>query len=150
MCVCAQHPSLYTGVAPKGRSLYLGHHHAPALVQQVQTPTPVVQTLKLGILLKASYAICPNRKITHIIYEGFKVRFDSPPPTRRISNFLAPMRGPNVGRPFDVPLASHRGLKLESAHQVLDFELVGIPPIKINSSKFLKFSTLTIASFFPC
>ncbi|GBL92394.1 hypothetical protein AVEN_174688-1 [Araneus ventricosus] len=93
---------------------------------------------KLGIHLKTSYVICPkpvffthfNRKITHVIHVGSKVRYRSssitpiPPPTRRISDFLALSRDLNVVRSFDVPLASHWGLKLESAHEVLDFEFV--------------------------
>ncbi|GBO00240.1 hypothetical protein AVEN_13082-1 [Araneus ventricosus] len=46
-------------------------------------------------------------------------------PTRgfRVS-FPASTRGPNVGRSLVLPLASHRGPKLESADEVLDFENV--------------------------
>ncbi|GBO18165.1 hypothetical protein AVEN_169335-1 [Araneus ventricosus] len=38
-------------------------------------------------------------------------------------SFLALTRGPKVGRSFVLSLASHRGPKLESADDVLDFEI---------------------------
>ncbi|GBL84132.1 hypothetical protein AVEN_161038-1 [Araneus ventricosus] len=38
-------------------------------------------------------------------------------PTLWITDFLASSWGPNLGRSFDVPLASHPGPKLESAHE---------------------------------
>ncbi|GBO43874.1 hypothetical protein AVEN_241468-1, partial [Araneus ventricosus] len=59
-------------------------------------------------------------------------------------------RGPNVGRSFALPLPSHRGLKLESADGVLDFEFVEIPPLSIMCSKFHRLSTLTIGLSFAC
>ncbi|GBM69038.1 hypothetical protein AVEN_236144-1 [Araneus ventricosus] len=65
-------------------------------------------------------------------------------------SFLASTRGPNVGRSFVFPLASHRGPKLESADEVLDFEFIGTPPLPIIGSKFHRFSTLTIGFSFPC
>ncbi|GBN85129.1 hypothetical protein AVEN_27673-1 [Araneus ventricosus] len=52
-----------------------------------------------------------------------------PPPIRRISDFLASSRDLNLGRPFDLAATLARGSKLESAHEVLDFEFVGIPSI---------------------
>ncbi|GBM82831.1 hypothetical protein AVEN_180918-1 [Araneus ventricosus] len=48
-------------------------------------------------------------------------------PTRRISDFLASSRGFNLGRPFDLAATLARGSNLESTHEVLDFEFVGIP-----------------------
>ncbi|GBM00039.1 hypothetical protein AVEN_53623-1 [Araneus ventricosus] len=69
---------------------------------------------------------------------------------RRISDFLASSRGPNLGRSFDVPLPSHRGPKLESAHEVLDFEFVGIPALPFRYANFHQFLKLSIAFSFPC
>ncbi|GBL91342.1 hypothetical protein AVEN_203493-1 [Araneus ventricosus] len=71
-------------------------------------------------------------------------------PTRRISNFLASSRGHSLGRFFDMPLPSHRGPKLESAHEVLDFEFVGIPALPFRYANFHLFLKLTIAFSFPC
>ncbi|GBM82419.1 hypothetical protein AVEN_125855-1 [Araneus ventricosus] len=73
--------------------------------------------------------------------------FDPPisPHTRRISDFLASSRGPNLGRSFDVPLPSHQGPKLESAHEELDFEIVGIPALPF---RFLLFA-FRICFFLP-
>ncbi|GBO26840.1 hypothetical protein AVEN_12127-1 [Araneus ventricosus] len=85
----------------------------------------------------------------HVIHGGSKVRYrrSSIPnfsfPTRRISDFPASLRGPNLGRSFDVPLSSHRGLKLESAHQVLDFEIVEIPALPFGYEYFHRFLKLT-------
>ncbi|GBM31274.1 hypothetical protein AVEN_91276-1 [Araneus ventricosus] len=69
----------------------------------------------------------------HVIHGSSKVRYHcssipySSSPTRLISDFLTSTRGPNLGISFDEPLPSHRGPKLESAYEVLDFEFVGIP-----------------------
>ncbi|GBN70848.1 hypothetical protein AVEN_189018-1 [Araneus ventricosus] len=57
---------------------------------------------------------------------------DSPSPGVILVSFLASTEGPNVGRSFVLPLRSHRGPKLESADEVLDFEFVGIPPSPIH------------------
>ncbi|GBN00328.1 hypothetical protein AVEN_187131-1 [Araneus ventricosus] len=91
-----------------------------------------------------------------VIHVGSKVRYRSSPippipplSTRRISDFLPSSRGPNLGKPFDVPLASYRGLKLESTHEVMDFELFGIPPLKIISPKFHMFFDLGDCFFLP-
>ncbi|GBN32910.1 hypothetical protein AVEN_250286-1 [Araneus ventricosus] len=85
---------------------------------------------------RLSYTICPKTGSFHLLVEifgkaftdvpkvcpetRFKVaEFYLPPPLHphgrfRIS-FLVSTRAPNVGRSFDLPLPSHRGLKLESA-----------------------------------
>ncbi|GBM66351.1 hypothetical protein AVEN_69099-1 [Araneus ventricosus] len=79
--------------------------------------------------------------------------FDPPyfsSPTRRISDFLTSSRGPNVGGYFYVPLPSHRGPTLELAHEVLDFEFVGIPALPFRYANFHRFLKLTIAFSFPC
>ncbi|GBM60529.1 hypothetical protein AVEN_4388-1, partial [Araneus ventricosus] len=52
------------------------------------------------------------------------------PPTQRIPNFQPSKRGPNLVRSFDVPPTLVRGSKLESAHEVPDFDFVGIPASK--------------------
>ncbi|GBL96971.1 hypothetical protein AVEN_182547-1 [Araneus ventricosus] len=101
----------------------------------------------------------------HAIHEGSKVRattalrfplpslFDLPHfslHTRRISDFLASSRGPNLGRSFDVPLPSQRGHKSESEHEVLDFEFVGIPALQFRYGNFHRFLKQKIAFSFPC
>ncbi|GBN30373.1 hypothetical protein AVEN_209106-1 [Araneus ventricosus] len=77
----------------------------------------------------------------HVVHGGSNVCFETrfkvaefyPPPLHlrgkfRVS-FLPSTRGLNVSISFDLPLPSNRGPKLESAHEVLDFEFVGIPAL---------------------
>ncbi|GBL85727.1 hypothetical protein AVEN_193176-1 [Araneus ventricosus] len=71
-----------------------------------------------------------------------------PPRTRMISDFLASSRGLNQGRPVHLAATLARGSKLESAHEMLDFEFVGIPSSP--NHLFRRFSTLTIAFSSPC
>ncbi|GBN90242.1 hypothetical protein AVEN_41542-1 [Araneus ventricosus] len=109
------------------------------------------------------FSIRSSRKMRHVIHGGSKVCFEtrfevaefypSPPlPLRgrfRVS-FLPSKRGLNVGICFDVPLPSLRGPKLESAHEVLDFEFVGIPALSFRYPNFHRFLKLTIAFSLPC
>ncbi|GBN74171.1 hypothetical protein AVEN_71082-1 [Araneus ventricosus] len=95
-------------------------------------------SVKTAIHLKASHAICPKRvfppsilfeKSRHVIHLRFQsaLAFDPPiPPALQISDFLASKRGPNLVRSFDEPPTLVRGLKLKSAHEVLEFDFVGI------------------------
>ncbi|GBN68784.1 hypothetical protein AVEN_118827-1, partial [Araneus ventricosus] len=131
--------------------------------------------VKPAIHLKAIHAICPktvffsthfNRKIqAHHSFEapncaGHRESKDrSPyrrsstptiPPTQRISDFLSSKRGPNLVRSFDVPPTLVQGSKLESAHEVLDFDFVGIPTSPSRYAHFHLFLKLTIAFSFPC
>ncbi|GBN28339.1 hypothetical protein AVEN_267287-1 [Araneus ventricosus] len=90
----------------------------------------------------------------HVIHGGSKVlyhRSSIPPfllPTRRISYFLASSRGSKLIRCFDVHVPSHRGPKLETVNEVLDFEFVGIPALLFRRANFHRFLKLMIA-FFP-
>ncbi|GBN67973.1 hypothetical protein AVEN_262664-1 [Araneus ventricosus] len=80
------------------------------------------------------FSIHSSRKMKHIIHGGSKVCFQtrfkvaenySPSSSLRGRfrvSFLPSTRGLNVGSSFDVPLPSHRGPKLESAHEVLYFK----------------------------
>ncbi|GBN72109.1 hypothetical protein AVEN_5048-1 [Araneus ventricosus] len=93
----------------------------------------------------------------HAIHRGSKVRYhrSSIPPyfsssKRMISEFLDTLRGPNLGRYSDVTLPSHKGPKLESANEVLKFELVEIPALRFRYAKLHLFLKLTIAFSFPC
>ncbi|GBM54425.1 hypothetical protein AVEN_275631-1 [Araneus ventricosus] len=65
-------------------------------------------------------------------------------------SFRPSTRGLNVGRFFDVPLPSNRGPKLESAHEVWDFQFVLIPALPFRYANFHRFLKLTIAFSFPC
>ncbi|GBM94311.1 hypothetical protein AVEN_29818-1 [Araneus ventricosus] len=100
----------------------------------------------------------------HVIHGGSRLRYHYPSilptgalrspyfssPTRRISDFLASSRGLNLGRSSVVPLPLHRDPKLESAHEVLDFEFIGIPALPFRYANFLRFLKLTITFSFPC
>ncbi|GBO38626.1 hypothetical protein AVEN_171764-1 [Araneus ventricosus] len=65
------------------------------------------------------------------------------PPTRQISGFLASKRGPNLVRSFDVPPTLVPGPKLESAHEVLDFDLVRFPASPSRCANFNRILKLT-------
>ncbi|GBO38911.1 hypothetical protein AVEN_57603-1, partial [Araneus ventricosus] len=101
--------------------------------------------LKLSIHEKVRSAICPKSVFSpiHLVEKLGKAFIDVPKfvlrhgtksqnsthpdsssPTRGISSFISSLDARcNVGRSFVVPLASHRGLKLESEDCVLDFKL---------------------------
>ncbi|GBM93926.1 hypothetical protein AVEN_1696-1 [Araneus ventricosus] len=86
-----------------------------------------------------------SRKMRQVIHEGSTVLYRrssiSPyfsSPTRRISDFLASSRESNLVRSFDVPLHSHRVFKLESPHEVVDYEF-GIAALLFNYVNFFRF-----------
>ncbi|GBL87565.1 hypothetical protein AVEN_165172-1 [Araneus ventricosus] len=129
--------------------------------------------LKPAIHLKVFHAICPKpvfsppifiEKSRHVIHlrlqsalaVGERSSFPLPPlfdsPTPQISDFLASKRGLNLVRSFDVPptLTYLLGPKLESAHEVLDFDFVGIPASPSRYANFHRFIKLTISFSFPC
>ncbi|GBM42895.1 hypothetical protein AVEN_240828-1 [Araneus ventricosus] len=94
----------------------------------------------------------------HVIHGGSKVCFETRlevaefylPPLLSLRgrfrvSFLPSKRGLNVDICFDVPLPSHRGPKLESEREVLDFEFVGIPALPFRCANFHRFLKLTIA-----
>ncbi|GBM29899.1 hypothetical protein AVEN_246459-1 [Araneus ventricosus] len=110
------------------------------------------------------FPIHSSPKMRHVIHGGSKVCFETsfkvvefylpypPLPLRgrfRVS-FLPSTRGLNVGRSFDVPLPSNRGPKLESAHEVFDFQFVCIPALPFRYANFHRFLKLTIAFSFLC
>ncbi|GBN06293.1 hypothetical protein AVEN_184759-1 [Araneus ventricosus] len=72
------------------------------------------------------------------------------PPTQRISDFLPSKRGAHLVKSFDVSPSLVRGLKWESAHEVLEFDFVGIPAFPSRYANFHQFLKLTIAFSFPC
>ncbi|GBM40029.1 hypothetical protein AVEN_250501-1 [Araneus ventricosus] len=90
---------------------------------------------------------------------GSKVRYHrfSIPPTAALRSsyrfrvsFQLLKRDPNVSRPFDRAVTLTRGSKLESAHEVLNYEFVGIPALPCRFANFQRFLKLTIAVSFPC
>ncbi|GBO11439.1 hypothetical protein AVEN_44506-1 [Araneus ventricosus] len=65
-------------------------------------------------------------------------------------SFLPSTRGINVVRPFDLTATLARSPKLESTHEVLDFEFVGIPASPSRYANLHRFLKLAIAFSFPC
>ncbi|GBM08452.1 hypothetical protein AVEN_267720-1 [Araneus ventricosus] len=117
----------------------------------------------MPFVLSAFFPIHFNRKIqARHLFEASKCAgargsdlpplFNPPinPSTRQISNFLASKRGPNLVRSFDVPPTLVRGPKLESVHEVLEFDFVGIPASPSRYANFHRCLKLTIAFSFPC
>ncbi|GBN72747.1 hypothetical protein AVEN_36875-1 [Araneus ventricosus] len=84
-----------------------------------------------------------SRKIRHAILRRL---LSAPPslfdpscssfPTGRISNFLASLRGPNLGRTFALPLASQRGPQKAIRPFQFDFKLFRIPALPIRYANF--------------
>ncbi|GBN90330.1 hypothetical protein AVEN_57112-1 [Araneus ventricosus] len=60
-------------------------------------------------------------------YDITALRFPSYFLTQRISDWVASSPGPILVKSFDLPLPSHQGPTLESAQEVLEFDLVGNP-----------------------
>ncbi|GBL75791.1 hypothetical protein AVEN_155078-1 [Araneus ventricosus] len=105
-------------------------HSTPFIPRLVFSPTDSSKKIRHVIHLRLPSAL-PRAAV-----RGAKIT----PPYRRssipifllprlISDFLEPSGGLNLGRPFDLAATLARGSKLESAHEVLDFEFVGIPSI---------------------
>ncbi|GBM93133.1 hypothetical protein AVEN_56422-1 [Araneus ventricosus] len=94
-----------------------------------------------------------SRKITHVIYGGSKVRYrrSSIPPhfSSPISDFLASLRGPNLGRTIVFQLASQRKPQKAIMPFQSDFKLFGIPILPFLFGTFHWFVTLTVGFSFP-
>ncbi|GBO42614.1 hypothetical protein AVEN_40087-1 [Araneus ventricosus] len=78
-------------------------------------------------------------------------RFSIPtiPPTQLIYNFLPSKRGANLTKSFDVPPSLVRCLKWVSAHEVLEFDFVGIPTFPSRYANFHQFLKLLFPSRVP-
>ncbi|GBL91327.1 hypothetical protein AVEN_203480-1 [Araneus ventricosus] len=93
-----------------------------------------------------------SRRVIHLRLQSESSIPGIPPHThtQRISDFLPSKRGPNLVCAFDVPPTLVRGSKLESAHEVLESDFIGIPASPSRYANFHQFLKLRIAFSFPC